>query len=197
MRNREREPLPEWPRSTPSPSVAATVSETLKARGFAVADLRIEHRFRDRLCFGVSCVCGMTVDAEVDMYDDLAELRSRVDWMIGVVGKRPCLVGECARRIAAEKERKARRAAERRERKPPTIAQLRELQRDPFIRALLREFGPEVNVTGALFEDGATWRDWEDPPERSAEDIALAEKWRNSNYLGGPLPPAPRAAWKR
>lgn len=195
MRNREREPLPDWPRSKPTPAVVATITATLQARGLRVADPHIEHRFRDRLCFGVSCVCGMTVDAEVDLYDDQDELRARVDWMVGVVGKRPCLAGECARRIAAEKAEREQRQREERERKSPTREQLRELMRDPFIRAALAAFGPETNVIGAAWPDGATWRNWEESPPPSAEDAALAERWRNSNYVGGPLPPAPRANW--
>lgn len=194
MYHREREPTPDWPRSNMSLSETSMIADVLHKFGFTVDDPHIQHRHKDRYCFGIRCACGMRVDAEVDVLATEAAQRAKVEWITHVVVKAPLAHGNCARdaadrrKVSAIAPRQAKAAA-------ATLDQVRSLGKDPFVRAAIAAFGPETNVTGAQFGDGATWRNWQDRQPPAAEEIALAERWKNSTYTDGPLPPAPRPNW--
>jgi hypothetical protein len=184
--------MPNWRTSDVSYERRAAVLDAVAARELKATRIRVEHRYRDRLCFEIVCACGHEYTVDVEMDGD-------IDFGVDVAW--PRAHRGCAARIAAERER---RSAVEAPNVPgdlhrATPEQIRELWRDPFIRAFLTEFAvparphgePSMpNVIGATFPDGAVFR----------RGMALAPGevlvgWPDTPYLPGEVVKPVKANW--
>ena len=178
----------EWKREPVSLAETSAVSDLLSRRGLRGTNIRIEVRHRRRLVFEFRCACGRQFEAECDEHGD-TEFAIEAAW--------PRAHRGCAARAASE--RPAAVVPEGPLRKA-TTAQLRELQRDPFVREVLEAFytpprahseGSRPNVIGAVFPDGAVFRHG-----MGLEAGLVAVPWPDTPYLPGEVVKVPRVKWK-
>lgn len=174
--------MADWP-SEPAPlGYVSWVSDELSKRRLRGSDIRIEQRHRPRLAFSFSCRCGRRFECDLDV-------GGSIDFAIDAAW--PRAHRQCEPPVPASPQppdgpmRKA------------TISQLRELQRDPFVREAIAAFWsparrhgePSVpNVIGAIFPDGAVWRD---SSRRDAPPSPIPA------YPPGLMPKAAKANWPK
>lgn len=193
----------DWPSTLSTVRQLNLIHEALQPYGLQAENVHIETRYKVKLCFTICCICGMRVKAEVDLIDDDAKQRHAVDWMTGVVVRFPLAHGNCVAPKPALPPSTEPFDPEP-DRPKPTPEQMRELMRDPFIRALLSAFGPEPeitnpdrraeampNVLGAQFPDGAVFRRWPVPEIPGT----VASLMPDTAYAPGQMPRAAKANW--
>lgn len=133
-------------------ALVSRVSDELGKRGLRGSNIRIEERHRPRLVFEFSCLCGRRFECDLDVEGSL-------DFAVEAAWPRFHRACQAAAPVAAPLPEGPVRKA--------TIGQLRQLWRDPFVRAVVQGFYTParrhgepsvVNVVGAIFPDGAVWR---------------------------------------
>ena len=152
--------MAKWHSVTPPDSTTTDVLAITAGVGLSVSDIRIEHRYRPRLCFTQRCQCGHLFDAECDVIDDRGRQSAAIDF--AVHASLPRTHRGCPERIARERTEDCAAPVVSPPATKPTREQLRALQHDPFVREILRVFRTQnsmPNVLTASWSDGSVFRE--------------------------------------